>query len=502
MFRAVFPLVLLLSLSTTGVSAQEPLVSLPFVSIADAARVIAEQSAAGASQASGDQSQAVPLPDPRRACEGCPPRRLGSAFLQTTVVNVIYWSGNMIPGKELAQVTPETWWINMKRGWNWDLDDFSINQIGHPYQGNSYFTTGRANGLNFWESSALTAFGSGTWEYFGETGQASFNDFINTTLGGIALGEMFHRAGWLVRDTRATGKSRRTREILAMAIDPMTGFNRFASGDANRVADKPPEMVPTALSSVTSVGALWRDSTEDGVVSTVDPLIELTLLYGDLEKGESRTPYDAFAVRLDFGGGSFVSEARVRGRLLGQSFRTGGMQLNVAQGYEYLKNSAYQFGSQSVELHTGISRQLTSRFSFWANGWGGLMVLGAVDSVPLGGVPEAPPPSESEDGHSTEPRLYDYGPGTNFGGIIDVRRDGRTFFTFAYDAHHLFVLDGVRANHLLQRLRADLMVPIRGRLGIAATGEFFDRQTFYQDPLNSRARYHYPQFRLSLTWGP
>ncbi|HET9360573.1 MAG TPA: DUF3943 domain-containing protein [Vicinamibacterales bacterium] len=482
--------------------AQEPLVNPPFVSIEDAARAIAAQASADASQTTGDQRQGVPLPDPRRACDGCPPRRLGSAFLQTTVVNVIYWSGNMIPGKELAQVTPATWWNNMQRGWNWDLDDFSINQFGHPYQGNSYFTTGRANGLNFWESSALTAFGSGTWEYFGETGQASFNDFINTTLGGIALGEMFHRAAWLVRDTRATGKPRRMREIAAMVIDPMTGFNRFASGDANRVVDKPPEMVPTALSSVTSVGALWRDSTADGVLSTVDPLIEVTLLYGDLEKGVSRTPFDAFAVRLDFGGGNFISEARVRGRLFGQPFQKGGVQLNVAQGYQYLKNSAYQFGAQSVELHAGLSRQLTSRFSFWANGWGGLTILGAVDSLPLGGVPVTEsPPSSSEDGHSTEPRFYDYGPGTNFGGFIDVRRDGRTFFTFAYDAHHIYVLDGVRANHLLQRLRADLMVPIRGRLGIAAAGEFFDRQTFYQDPLNSRARYHYPQFRLSLTWG-
>jgi hypothetical protein len=72
-------------------------------------------------------------------------------------------------------------------------------------QGNNYFTSGRANGLSYYESAAVTAFGSGTWEYFGETNKASLNDFISTTLGGIALGEMFYRAGWLVRDTRATG---------------------------------------------------------------------------------------------------------------------------------------------------------------------------------------------------------------------------------------------------------------------------------------------------------
>ena len=42
----------------------------------------------------------------------------------------------------------------------WDLDDFLVNQIGHPYQGNNYFNAGRANGLSFWESAGLTAFGS------------------------------------------------------------------------------------------------------------------------------------------------------------------------------------------------------------------------------------------------------------------------------------------------------------------------------------------------------
>jgi hypothetical protein len=49
------------------------------------------------------------------------------------------------------------------------------------------------NGLSYYESAAVTAFGSGTWECFGGTNKASLNDFINTTLGGIALGEMFYR---------------------------------------------------------------------------------------------------------------------------------------------------------------------------------------------------------------------------------------------------------------------------------------------------------------------
>src|SRR4029450_2851454 len=117
-----------------------------------------------------------------------------------TIVNGGYELANLIRGPDTAKVTPETWGTNMKRGWEGELDGFAGNQIGHPCQGNNYCTTGRANGLNYWESAAMTAFGSGTWEYFGETNQASLNDFINTTLGGIALGEMFNRTAWLVRN--------------------------------------------------------------------------------------------------------------------------------------------------------------------------------------------------------------------------------------------------------------------------------------------------------------
>jgi hypothetical protein len=465
----------------------------------DSVRPLPDQSAVASTSQEGAEEG---------ACGGCPARRLGTSFLQVTYVNIVYELANLIRGQDTAKITPGTWWTNMKRGWEWDLDDFAVNQIGHPYQGNNYFNAARANGLSFWESSALTAFGSGTWEYFGETNQASLNDFINTTLGGISLGEMFHRAAWLVRDTRVTGRSRLWKEIGATAIDPITGANRFASGDASRVSEKPPEMVPSGLGVVGAAGVLWRDAdasdADSTIDSTTDPFVELNLIYGDLETGRSRKPYDAFAVRLDFGGGGPVSEARVRGRLLGQPYRNGGLQLSVAQGYQYYENDAYQFGAQSFEATLGATRTLTSRISLWAIGWGGLTVLGAVDSKPLPGTEQVPaepdPGEEAGQGVSVGPRFYDYGPGTTFGGLATLRRDGRTFFTISYEAHHLHVLDGVRANHLLQHARADLRVPLPGSLGIGVTAEYFDRRTYYQEPGVSPGEFHFPQIRTALIW--
>jgi hypothetical protein len=209
------------------------------------------------------------------------------------------------------------------------------------------------------------------------------NDLINTTLGGIALGEMFHRTAWLIRNTHATGRGRLWSEIGATALDPVTGANRFLTGDASRVVDKPEEMVPSGLGGFFSAGALWRGSNTGWSESTGKPFLEMDLLYGDPTTGRSRTAYDAFTVRLRMGGGAGLSEARVRGRLLGQPFGTNRGEFMVVQAYDFDSNDAYHYGAQSFNATTAWTANLTSRMSLWFGGWGGLTVLGAIDSLPV-----------------------------------------------------------------------------------------------------------------------
>jgi hypothetical protein len=439
----------------------------------------------------------------RRACEGCPRRSVGRAFLDTTIINVFYELANLARGQVTAHITPKSWWANMEQGWVWDLDEFLVNQIGHPYQGNNYYNAARANGLSFWESAGVTAFGSATWEYFGETNHASLNDLINTTLGGIALGEMFHRAAWLIRDTRATGKGRLWKEIGATALDPVGGVKRFASGDSSRVSDKPADMVPSGLGGLVAAGALWRGSNTGAFDSNGDPFLEVDLLYGDVVAGRSRTAYDAFAVKLRFGGGGSFSEAKVRGRLLGQPMANDTFQFTVVQAYDFAKNNAYQFGSQSFNVNAAYVTRASSGLSAVFTGFGGLMVLGAVDSIPLGFVPEEeeePDEPSGGQGVSEGPRYYDYGPGFGFGGRAVLGYKKRPFAAFLYETHHLKSLDGVRANHFLQQLRLDLLAPLKGPIGIGASWEYFDRRTYYQNPESDTRKYHFPQFRTFLTW--
>jgi hypothetical protein len=461
----------------------------------------AQQEPAPPAQDVPAQSPSVNPPDARRACDGCPPRRIGRSLLQATGINVFYELANLARGQVTARITPESWWENMQQGWVWDLDDFTVNQIGHPYQGNNYFNAGRANGLSFYESAAVTAFGSATWEFFGETNHASLNDFINTTLGGITLGEMFHRTGWLIRNTRATGKRRLWSEIGATALDPITGINRFTSGDSSRVTEKPREFVPSTLGGVASAGVLWRGSQSSAFNAAGDPFLEFDGYYGDTNVGHSRTPYDAFWLRMRFGGGSAFSEARVRGRLYGRPIGKDALQFSVIQTYNYQQNDAYSTGSQAIDAAIGASRALSPRTAFWILGWGGLTVLGAVDSLPLG-VTERPEdgPANAGQGVSEGPRFYDYGPGSDFGTLARLNRDGRDIAMFFYVGRQIYSLDGVRANHFLQHTRVDLLFPLRGPLGLGTSYEFFHRRSYYQDPARTIKTYHYPQLRAYLTW--
>ena len=482
------------SLSAQSAAPAEPLL--------DQAIALVGNDASGQDAAGGGDAET--WASERRACEGCPRRSVGRAFFAATMINVFYEAANLVRGQVTAEISPKTWWANMEQGWVWDLDDFVVNQVGHPYQGNNYFTAGRANGLSFWESAGVTAFGSGTWEYFGETNHASLNDLINTTLGGIALGEMFHRTAWLVRDTRLSGRKRLWKEIGATAIDPVTGANRFLRGDASRVSAMPADMVPSTMGALASAGVLWRGTNTRAFEGEGDPFLELDLLYGDPTSGRSRTPYDAFGVLLRFGGGGAFSEAKVRGRLMGQPTASQRLQLNVAQAYDFNKNNAYQFGAQSFNVNAVFNAGLSPRWSLLLSGSGGLMALGAVDSIPLTGVvPEEPPDGEGDgagQGVSEGPRYYDYGPGSTMGTRVTLAHDRRPIAVFAYDAYQLYSLDGVRANHFLQQLRLDLMAPLYRQFGIGFSGEYFDRRTYYKQEENETRKFHYPQFRAFLTW--
>ena len=118
---------------------------------------------------------------------------------------------------------------NLRSNWVVDSDTFTVNQIGHPYQGSMYHGFARASGLSYWESLGYTFVASAAWEIAGETTPPSRNDQVSTGIGGSFLGEALFRMSnlWLER----SNLPKFWREAGAAAISPPVGFNRLAFGN-------------------------------------------------------------------------------------------------------------------------------------------------------------------------------------------------------------------------------------------------------------------------------
>jgi hypothetical protein len=416
-----------------------------------------------------------------------PPPNALKAVGQTVVVNTLVnrldvWLRN----RPWARVGTRVWANNIRLGWAWDEDAFATNVFAHPYHGGIYFNAGRANGLDFFESVPVTIFGSWSWEYFGETERPSLNDFLMSTMGGIALGEMFHRIGTSIRDNEARGTGRTLRELAAMPFDPMGGLNRLVRGQWSGVGRNPVEHDPQAY--VLRVGAgvrfakgLVHDSVARMGAAVVD------LLYGDQFAGTYRTPFDVFSIRLVLTSHGGLNALRASGRLYGLDLNDSTArirhQLAVNQRYDYVNNPAQSVGGQSVEIGINSRWRLGSRgfglrTSFFADG----IILGAIDAP----------------GAGVGLRTYDFGPGAGVRWEVAADKHGARFLVLYGRVEYIHTVSGTAADHVVNLSGIELAIPVTNRLGIAAQTYIFDRESHYLDRAPDRR--DYPEGRLLLVW--
>src|SRR5690606_27576370 len=117
-----------------------------------------------------------------------------------------------------------------RAGWQFDVDYFPINMLGHPYQGALAHTAARSSGLSFWEGFLYATASSLLWEYFLERDPPSINDQITTPLAGLFLGEALHRSfRYLVDDT--DGRNSTFNRVAAAFISPASAFNHWLYED-------------------------------------------------------------------------------------------------------------------------------------------------------------------------------------------------------------------------------------------------------------------------------
>jgi hypothetical protein len=135
-----------------------------------------------------------------------------------------------IMNKDYAKISFQSIGDNLKlSSWAWDDDGFQTNQFGHPYHGSLFFNAFRVNGYSFWQSAAATVTGSYIWETVAENQAPSPNDFINTSFGGIILGEMTFRLANRIVSNQQTGFRKQAGEVIGFLLNPMNGLKRIST---------------------------------------------------------------------------------------------------------------------------------------------------------------------------------------------------------------------------------------------------------------------------------
>ncbi|NIM58570.1 MAG: DUF3943 domain-containing protein [Candidatus Aminicenantes bacterium] len=213
------------------------------------------------------------------------------AALEITYVNVALWAfSRYIDPRPWTKISMKSILKNLSTGFDFDIDMYRMNKLAHPYHGAVHYSIGRANGLNFLESTVCSAFGSYTWEVFFEAIHPSSNDLALNTLGGVMLGEVLFKIGDMLLDENSTGIERIFRKSLAYILNPAYGIKAL-SGKSYEIGN--PQQKHLYDFSL-PFGAYSSSSNKSGFLIAAD------LEYKDyLRKDFSRvSPYDWFT--LDF----------------------------------------------------------------------------------------------------------------------------------------------------------------------------------------------------------
>jgi hypothetical protein len=251
---------------------------------------------------------------------------------------------------------------NLHGKWHTDSDSFTINQLGHPYQGSMYHGFARSAGLDYWESLGYTVAGSAAWEIAGEATRPSFNDQITTGFGGSFFGEALFRMSNLVLEKSDMPKF--WRELTAAAISPPTSLNRLAFDRFNKI-------YPSNDAIYYGRFALGVNTTTHVNVGTsakfqhTEAMADFSLDYGLPGKpGYSYDrPFDYFAFKATASSANLVENVMTRGLLFGAPYEAGKNYRGVwglYGSYDYIEPQIFRISSTALSIGTTAQWWLTS----------------------------------------------------------------------------------------------------------------------------------------------
>ncbi len=225
--------------------------------------------------------------------------------------------------EDFAKISIHSVKNNFKHAFVWDNDNFNTNLFAHPYHGNLYFNSARANGLSYYEAFPCAVFGSLMWEFFGEITPPAINDLMATSIGGTCIGEVTFRISDLFYDDREMGFSRFLRELGGAIVSPMKAFKRVLTGEAWKVKSRnylyhDYNKIPISYSI--SVGNRYLADDNAFFRGEHNPYLELGMEYGNAYNTEINKPFSYFTSNVTFGFSKnqpLVNRLNLMGRIWG-----------------------------------------------------------------------------------------------------------------------------------------------------------------------------------------
>ncbi|MGN6179318.1 MAG: DUF3943 domain-containing protein [Mucilaginibacter sp.] len=418
-------------------------------------------------------------------------KHFGRSALEFGLAETLPWLlDNYGSGASWANISFKSIGHNIKpSSWAWDNDQFQTNQIGHPFHGSIFYNAFRSNGYNFWQSAPATLVGSYIWETFCETQAPSVNDLINTSFGGIMLGEVSHRMASKLIHNRSHGLKRQVSEAFASFINPSNGLTRLLDGQWGKPDISPAEIDTTPLKGELDMGMRKfnvnnKDVFRDGHFG---PYGRLSLMYGVPEDG-MKAPFSHISLVIEAGkdDSSRLNIVSLYGSLAGWKIymRNNTIYTELSANYDYINNEAFYYSAEGVRMNFYAHFNLPEKSRIDAAAGAGALFLAAIP-----------------DHYTWDSRNYDYGPGASYYGSCKFTLAGLFFYNAAYRGGWMTTINGNKSYYLLHVFTNDVGINLTHAITLTAQQGYFNLHGTYRafPPVNKTYPYLRVAIRYSIT---
>ncbi|MCC8425860.1 DUF3943 domain-containing protein [Mucilaginibacter sp. UR6-11] len=430
------------------------------------------------------------LPKPARRGLHGGNKKFGRAAIELGAAEVLPWAFDKFLKKaDYADISFKTVGHNLNPGsWTWDDDNFQTNQFGHPFHGSQFYNTFRSNGYTFWQSAPAAAIGSFIWESTAENQPPAINDFINTTFGGIVLGEMTYRLANKLINNERTGIRRQATEVLGFVINPANGINRILDGKWGKVS-KNLKRDSSQITAEFDAGTRTFNRDNSNILHNRNYgwYGHIKLLYGTPYK-DYETPFSNIAINVEFGkdDSSKVNMVSVYGSLAGWELKSNDKLqhlLVVSANYDFLHNSAFFYGGQSVKMNLLSEYDITRKTRINTVFGAGPVLLAAIPDAYLS-LPHG--------------RNYDYGPGFSINASGQLTLVNRFIYGINYRGGWTVTVNGHPSHYFLHAVSSEASIIIAKGFSFSIESGYFNLHGYYQKYPDVSS--NYPYLRLSTRY--